>query len=97
MFTLKIARTGSTEGSATWISDVKIVHLIDLSTKAESAARWESYRQHDNSIDHTAFLPDDRDVAILSVVFSDGHDIYFRVGRAWLLGPNGATLERITP
>lgn len=98
MFTLKVARTGSAEGSASWISDVKLVHLIDVSTRAEARTKWESYRRdHDNFVDHTLFLSDDRDVALLSVVFDDGHDIYFVVGKAWLLGPDGGTIERITP
>jgi hypothetical protein len=98
MFTLKIAHTGTAEGSASWVSGVKLVHLIDTSTRGLARSKWESYRRdHDNFVDHTSFLPDERDVALLSVVFDDGHDIYFVVGRAWLLGPDGGTIERIAP
>jgi hypothetical protein len=97
MFTLKIDRTGSAEGSASWISDIVTVHLIDTSTRAESKTQWASYVNGDDFSDHTTFLPSDRDVALLCVVWEDGHTRYLVVGRSWLLNSQGETVERITP
>lgn len=96
MFTLKIARTGSAEGSATWITGVARVHLIEIAPKSADPGQWQSYKEHVSS-DFTSFLEVGRDVALLSIEFVDSRQEYVMCGRSWLLGPNGDSIERITP
>jgi hypothetical protein len=97
MLILKIAHTGSDEDSYSWLGGVVTVHLIQKATKNQEPRPWPGYELQDNYVDHTQFLDNGRDISLLSVVFATGHDLYVACGRAWLLGPDGGTIERIAP
>ena len=99
MFTLKVGRTGSDQGSCSWISGIAVVHRIGLATAGEYETKWATYLQTHGTRNFAGWLSPDEDVALLSCETSHGvgPDFYVICGTAWLLGPNGDTLERITP
>jgi len=96
MFTLKIARTGSDASSASWIPGIDALHRIGTCQVAKRREVWPGYFHGDFLTDHAEWLSDDDTCSLLTVV--DGKNTrYVICGTAWLLGPNGDTIERICP
>ena len=97
MFTLKIMSYDDLPGSVDhsvcmWFPGVTVVSLIGTKPKSE----WSTYLDSDSASDYT-IVPPTGPVSMLYVKLTDGSDCYLMVERAWLLGPDGQTVDRIAP
>jgi hypothetical protein len=97
MFTLKLGKSGTHEGDSSWIGDIDTIHRIGLSTGAEYRKQFEHYLNGPDCWNLTGAPSDDEAVTLFSVVRSNGSQFYVVSRIAWLLGPDGNTIERIAP
>lgn len=107
MFTLKCAPTGSAPGSATWIGGIAAVHRIATSTIGEYREAWDDYLLTHGTRDLASLLNRgaaldigyEESVTLLHCEQTNGigPDFYVVTALAWLLGPDGQTIDRLAP
>lgn len=100
-FTLKITDKFSSSSPITWISNVVLVTYISQGTREQM-----NNKQHSNGgayPDFMQFADHSPENATLSLLYvqcdesNESHSGYYVVQTAYLLGPDGKTIERIAP